>query len=326
MKRLILLLVALTSTSGCMSILPSLAPKVKSVEEGISPKFDFESKFIEVKGSKMHYVEMGEGDPIVLLHGNPTSSYLWRNIIPALSKHGRVIAFDMIGMGKSDKPDLAYRFTDHADHAEAFIETLGLKDLTLVLHDWGGAVGVNYAAKHPDNVKAIAFMEALVRPMKKEDAGAVEHYMFGQLRDEKRGTELIVGENYFIEKALAMFAGRALSDAEMKVYRAPYLKEKDRLPVAMWPKEIPIDGTPADNAAIMQKNYDWMRGSSIPLLLLYANPGAIIKAPMVADFKRALPNLEAVSIGPGAHYVQETSPTRIAEALSKWLVQIDSSR
>lgn len=308
--------------SGCMQILPHFAPKVASFEEGIRPEFPFVSRFAQVRGSKMHYVDVGAGDPIVLLHGNPTSSYLWRNIIPELSKHGRVIALDMIGMGRSDKPDIPYRFTDQTAYFSDFMTGLGLQNATLVLHDWGGAVGLDYAAKNASNVKAIAMMEALVRPMRSREANVVERFIFDQFRKDESGRALVIEQNYFIERALGMMTGRTLSSAEMEAYRAPYLNAEDRRPVQQWPREIPIDGQPADNAVIMQRNYDWLKSSSVPLLLLHATPGAILKAPVVAALKRDLPRLQTVSIGPGLHYVQETSPIRIAIELSKWIAAL----
>lgn len=302
-----------------MGVIPHLAPKVRKFEQGISPEFPFEPRFVNVRGSDMHYVEVGSGDPIVLLHGNPTSSYLWRNIIPELSQHGRVIAVDMIGMGMSDKPNIPYRFIDHAVYFADFMRALGLRDVTLVLHDWGGAVGLDYAANNPANVKAIALMEALIRPMRTDDANFVERFMFDQFRGNESGGKLLIEQNYFIERALGMMAGRTFSEEEMTSYRAPYLLAKDRNPILQWPREIPIDGLPADNEAILQRNYDWLRGSSVPLLLLYASPGAIIKAPLVAELQHDLPRLQVTSLGPGLHYIQETSPARIAAEVSNWI-------
>jgi haloalkane dehalogenase len=305
-----------------MQVIPLLAPKVSPFEAGISPEFPFAPNFARVRGSKMHYVDVGSGDPIVLLHGNPTSSYLWRNIIPELSTRGRVIAVDMIGMGLSDKPDIPYRFTDHAAYFSDLMKVLGLRKATLVLHDWGGAVGLHFAANNPSKVKAIVMMEALIRPMQSDDANFVERYMFNQFRGDESGRKLLIEQNYFVERALNMMAGRTLSDAEMTAYRAPYLNEEDRQPVWQWPREIPIDGTPADNAAILQRNYDWLKASNVPLLLLHATPGAIIKAPMVADLKRDIPRLETTAIGRGLHYVQETTPNRIAAEVSNWIATL----
>jgi haloalkane dehalogenase len=267
----------------------------------------------------MHYVDEGSGDPIVLLHGNPTSSYLWRNIIPNLATKGRVVAVDMIGMGMSGKPDIGYRFDDHATYFTAFMNRLNLRNVTLILHDWGGAVGLDFAANNPDRIKAIAFMEALVRPMTSGDSNFVERYMFDQFRGDRSGQELLIEQNYFIEQALSMFAGRALTETEMAAYRTPYLIAEDRLPVAQWPKEIPIDGTPRDNAITLQENYDWLRGADVPTLLIAATPGAIIKAPMVQSLQQDIPRLDVAQIGAGLHYIQETAPHRISAALNAWL-------
>lgn len=305
--------------AGCMNVLPALAPKVREVDDGIRADFPYQSQFASVLGSKMHYVEEGSGDPIVLLHGNPTSSYLWRNIIPEISSKGRVIAVDMIGMGMSDKPEIPYRFTDHSRYFSAFMDEMNLRDVTLVLHDWGGAVGLDYAANNPSRVQAIAFMEALVRPMASSDANFVERYVFDQFRGDESGRKLILEQNYFIERALPMFAGRTLSEAEMNAYRQPYLIAEDRLPIAQWPKEIPIDGMPEDNAGILRENFEWFQSASISKLLIAATPGALIKPSMVQALQNEVSRLEVAQIGSGLHYIQETAPRRISDALNTWL-------
>ena len=156
-----------------------------------SPEFPYESKFVEVLGSQMHYVESGEGDPVLYLHGNPTSSYLWRNVIPHTAKHNRSIAVDLIGMGKSDKPDIGYRFFDHLKYIEGFVEALGLENITLVIHDWGGGLGVSYARRHQENVQGIAFMEAVVKPMTWAEMNPVQKFMFKRMRDQKKGDRMI---------------------------------------------------------------------------------------------------------------------------------------
>ena len=305
--------------TGCMSILPTVAPKVSHVENGISSEFLYQSQFASVLGSKMHYVEEGKGDPILLVHGNPTSGYLWRNIIPHLKSHGRVIAVDLIGMGQSGKPDINYRFADHAKYLSAFIDELGLTNTTLVLHDWGGALGLDYAARNSKRIKRIALMEAVVKPASWQDTNLIERFIFKQFRGQESGDKLNIDQNYFIEKALPMFVGRKLSEAELSAYRRPYLKPEDRQPVAQWAREIPIDGQPADNHKRIGTNYKWLKKSDVPVLLLQASPGAILKQPIVDQLKQDIPRLDVRSIGPGLHFIQETTPRKIGQVLSDWL-------
>jgi len=308
-----------------MQIIPAIAPGVDA-EPSISAEFPFESRFVEVLGSRMHYVEQGEGDPILLLHGNPTSSYLWRNVIPHISPTGRVIAVDLIGMGKSDKPDIAYQFQDHIQYVDAFIETLGLENVVLVLHDWGGGIGFDYAMRNPENVRGIAFMEAVVRPSRWDDADMVGRYLFKNLRDEETGYDLIVRDNYFVEKLIPMMAGRDLSEAEMNYYRAPYLEEADRKPVRVWPQELPFDGIPERTHVRIAATYEKLKVSDVPLLLLVAEPGLIMTEDRVAIFESELPRMETENIGPGMHYVQETQPTNIGKALASWIMGLETNR
>jgi len=190
--------------------------------KSISAEFPFESRFVEVNGHNIHYVEKGEGKPILFIHGNPTSSYLWRNIIPHAAAHGRAIALDLIGMGKSDKPDLDYRFADHVPYVEGFIEELGLEDVTLVIHDWGSALGFHYASRHSENIRGIAFMEAVIRPMRWSQFPADFKAGFKLMRTPIIGWLMISGLNMFVNKILPSAVVRDLTDVEMKHYRAPY--------------------------------------------------------------------------------------------------------
>jgi len=316
--------IAAIALSGCLQVMPLLAPDARDVEPDISAAFPYESRFASVMGSRMHYVEQGEGDPILLIHGNPTSAYLWRNVIPHLSGQGRVIAVDMIGFGKSDKPDIAYRFEDHAAYIEAFIEALQLENLTLVLHDWGGAVGLDYAARNPDNVRGVAFMEAVIRPMSWESANFAERYLFQTFRDPDRGERILAEQNYFVETLLPMMSGRRLSEEEMAAYRAPFPTVESRRPVAQWPREIPIGGEPARNVERIGANYAWLRSSDTPVLLIYAEPGMIVKPAFREQLEKELPRLETRFVGSGLHYLQEVQPTRIGEALADWIGALPS--
>jgi haloalkane dehalogenase len=323
LDKTILIGLCAVGLTGCMKIIPAVAPGVEA-EPSISAEFPFESRYVEVLGSKMHYVEQGEGDPILLLHGNPTSSYLWRNVIPHISPVGRVIAVDLIGMGKSARPDISYQLQDHIEYVEAFIDTLELENIVLVLHDWGGGIGFDYAMRHSENVRGIAFMEAVLRPSRWEDANIVAKYLFENLRDEQTGYELIVRENYFVEKLIPMMAGRDLSEEEMERYRAPYLNESDRKPIRVWPQEIPIDGSPERTHTRIATTYEKLKQSNVPLLLLVAEPGMIMSEQLVATLESELPRMETKNIGPGMHYVQETQPTNIGNAVESWIAGLEA--
>lgn len=285
----------------------------------ISAAFPFESRFVEVLGSQIHYVDEGTGDPILFLHGNPTSSYLWRNIIPHLTPLGRCIALDLIGMGKSDKPDLEYRFVDHVKYVEGFIDALGLRNITFVIHDWGSALGFHYAMRHEDNVKGLAFMEAIIMPVPSMDAmpeGFQE--LFKAFRTPDVGWDMIVNNNMFVEQVLPGAIVRKLSDEEMNYYREPYLEVSTRKPLWRWPNEIPIGGEPADVVEIVTAYYQKLQASELPKILFHASPGAIVTAPVVEMAKQSLKNLTLVDVGHAIHFIQEDNPGLIGTELAKW--------
>jgi len=285
----------------------------------ISAEFPFDSRFVTVHGSSMHYVESGVGDPIVFLHGNPTSSYLWRNVIPHLSPLGRCVAPDLIGMGRSGKPEIEYRFFDHVRYVEGFLETLGLRDITLVIHDWGSALGFHYAMRHPKNIKAIAFLEAILMPLPDFQAFPDSmREMFRAFRSPDQGRKLIIDQNIFIERVLPNAILRKLSEEEMNRYREPFLEPKSREPLWRWPNEIPVGGEPADVEAVVTDYNLKLQQSEIPKLLLYATPGAVLTAPLVEWCRRSLKNLAAVSVGAGVHYLQEDHPHEIGHAIASW--------
>ena len=308
----------LTISMNAPKIIPAIAPKVDS-EANISPKFNFKSNYASILGSNIHYIDEGSGEIVVLVHGNPTSSYLWRNIIPTLAKTHRVIALDLVGMGKSDKPDLDYGYQDHTKYFNAFIESLGLNNITLVLHDWGGALGLDYARKNPDNVKQIAMMEAVTRPMSWDEADLVTKILFQKFRDEKIGYKLIVEDNYFVEKLLPMMSGRKLSKLEMDYYREPYLNQSARKPVRVWPQEIPINETPQRNHIDVSKNYEYLKTSNIAVLFIYGEPGVIYSQNFVSTLKQDIPRATFASIGEGLHYLPETQPQKLSGIISEWI-------
>jgi haloalkane dehalogenase len=286
--------------------------------EKISAEFPFESKFVTIKGARMHYVEQGSGAPILFLHGNPTSSYLWRNIIPHLSGQGRCIAPDLIGFGKSDKPDIGYRIFDHVDYIDGFIDALGLDRVRLVIHDWGSFLGFHFAARYPGRVSAIAFMEAIVRPQKWEERTEQFQKTIGMLRGEQ-GWPTIREQNLFVEKMLPGSILRGLSDEEMNVYRAPFAEKEARKPTYVFPNEIPLGGEPADVVAAVENYGAVLSNVEIPMLLLAFEPGAIISADGVEWCKKHFPSLTVKEMGPGIHFVQEDQPHAIGDAIANWL-------
>lgn len=287
--------------------------------QNISPDFPYESNYLEVLGSKLHYVDEGSGDPILFLHGNPTSSYLWRNIIPYLTRLGRCIALDLIGMGKSDKPDIEYRFFDHVNYVEGFIEKLGLQNITLVLHDWGSALGFHYARRHESNVKGLAFMEAVLMPIPSWDAMPEDgRQLFQAFRTPEVGWDMIVNQNVFVEQVIPNMVARKLTEAEMNRYREPFKNPASRKPVWRWPNEIPIAGEPADVVEAVEVYNQWLQKTELPKLLFHGTPGGALPAPLVEWCRQNLKNLKTVDIGPGIHYLQEDNPHLIGAELATW--------
>jgi haloalkane dehalogenase len=285
----------------------------------ISPDFFYVSHYIEVEDSQMHYIETGNGDPILFLHGNPTSSYLWRNIIPAVTPLGRCIALDLIGMGKSDKPDIEYRFFDHMKYVEGFIRAKDLQNIALVLHDWGSALGFHYASRHESNVKGMAFMEAILKPIASwEEMDEGTRQMFQALRTPELGWDLVVNQNFFVERAIPGSILRQLTEGEMNRYREPFTDPASRKPIWRWPNEIPIAGEPADVVEAVESYSRWLQSTALPKLLFYATPGAVITAKEVEWCQQHLKNLTTVDIGEGIHYIQEDNPHRIGSQLARW--------
>jgi len=284
----------------------------------ISADFPYKSNYIEVHGSKMHYIDEGSGDPILFLHGNPTSSYLWRNIIPYLSSKARCIAPDLIGFGKSDKPDLEYRIVDHIKYVEGFIEKLALKNLTLVIHDWGSAIGFHYAMRHEANVKGIAFMEAILQPLRWSDFPKDFKMGFKLFRTTGIGWLMIAVMNVFIERLLPQATVRQFTKEEMDYYRQPFPTVKSRKPLWLMPNEIPIEGKPADVDEIVRNYNHKLQESELPKLFFYAHPGGLIRKATVEWCRENLENIKMIDIGKGIHYLQEDNPHLIGAELAKW--------
>ena len=279
-----------------------------------------------VKGLEMSYAEAGEGPPIWLLHGNPTYSYIWRNIIPHLTSVGHCIAPDLIGMGASDKlpssgPD-RYRYAEHRDYLFGLFDALAPADkVVLVVHDWGGALGFDWARNNPDRVRGIALMEPLLAPYTWETFPPPAVEAFKAMRSPQ-GEEMCLEQNFFIEQVIPMAVMRELGGEEMAAYRKPYLEPGEgRRATLTWPREIPIEGEPADVAAVCEANCAWLESSDVPKLFFSADPGMMVTG-AVAERCRAFPNVTEVGVK-GLHYVQEDSPDEIGQALAAWIKGLD---
>ncbi len=290
----------------------------------ISAAFPYQKQRRRVLGREMAYVEVGEGDPIVLLHGNPTSSYLWRNVLPRLQPRGRCIAPDLIGMGDSDKlPDSgpgSYRFVEHRRYLDALLDALGVHErVTLVVHDWGSALGFDWANRHREAVKGIAYMEAIVGPQ------TWDHWdKFGMrpalqaLRSEA-GEAMVLRDNFFVEKILPKAILRTLSVEELAEYGRPFAEPGEgRRPTLSWPRQIPIEGEPAEVVAIAAAYASWLAKSDVPKLFLKAEPGGILASPAMVDSVRKWPAQSEVTVA-GVHFVQEDSPDEIGRAIAGWM-------
>ncbi len=310
-------LLGLTAGLFATAILPqaTMAQQGANPASAISADFPYESRYVEVLGSRMHYVDEGEGDPILFLHGNPTSSYLWRNVIPFVTDDYRAVAVDLIGMGKSDKPDLDYTYQDHKRYLDAFIEALDLRDVTLVIHDWGSVLGFDYAVEHDDNVVGIAFMEAIIPPAfpREEPMGGA----LGRYRTEA-GEELILEQNQFVELILPGSVVRGLTDEERAYYRAPYATPESRLPTLQWPRELPAAGEPARNVDVVTRIGGWMRGTDVPMLFFWARPGALNNEAFAEAMVERVENIQTAFVGAGRHYIQEDQPEMIGRTLADW--------
>ena len=281
-----------------------------------------EKKTAQIRGRTMAYVEDGDGDPIVFLHGNPTSSYLWRNVMPHLRGRGRLIAPDLIGMGDSEKLDDSgpdrYRFVEHRDYLDGLFEAVGVTgNVTFVIHDWGSALGFHWAYRHPDAIKGIAYMEGIVKPMEWDEFSQRARPVFEGFRSPA-GEEMVLEKNIFVEKVLPGSILRDLSEEEMAEYRRPFLNAgEDRRPTLTWPRQIPLAGEPADVVEIVDAYGQWMATTDFPKLFINAEPGAILIGPQ-REFCRSWANTTEVTVA-GAHFIQEDSPDEIGQAIADWM-------
>ena len=292
---------------------------------GISSDFKYSKSFITVNGKNLAYVDSGEGDPIVFLHGNPTSSYLWRNVMPHLEGMGRLVAPDLIGMGDSDKLDNSgpgrYTFIEHAEYLYALLEELNLNNVTLVIHDWGSALGFNWAALNPEKVKSIVYMEAITGPIESWDDWPEQARNIFQLFRSDAGEELILEKNFFVERVFAGDVGmhRALEKQELDSYVKPFEKEgESRRPTLTWPRQIPIEGEPAEVVEIAKNYAQFMSETQLPKLFINADPGSILIGKQ-RELARKWPNQKEVTVK-GGHFIQEISPDEIGESIKEFLI------
>jgi len=288
----------------------------------ISTEERYTKKKAKILESTMSFVDEGAGDPIVLLHGNPTSSYLWRNIIPHLTDLGRCVAPDLIGMGDSDKlknsgPD-SYSFVEHRKYLNALLEEIGVtENVTFVIHDWGSALGFDWAYRHPNKVKGIVYMEAILIDYDWSDWPEDASKIFQGFRSPP-GEEMVLDKNYFVELVLPNSVMRELTPAEMDVYRRPFLNSgEDRRPTLTWPRQIPIEGQPKEVVEIVETYGEWLSKSDIPKLFINAEPGAIL-AGRARDFCRTWPNQEEITVK-GKHFIQEDSPDEIGQSIANFI-------
>jgi haloalkane dehalogenase len=291
----------------------------------INETMAYQKKFTDVDGKQIAYVDEGAGDPIVLLHGNPASSFLWRNIIPELTQSGRVIVPDLIGHGDSDKLPASegsdrYTLEVAYHYVEELLKTIGAdKNVTLVIHDWGSGIGFLWAMRHSEQMKGIAYMEAIVKPMSWDDWHQDAAGIFKGFRSEK-GEDLILNRNMFIEAVLPASVMRTLTEAEMNTYRAPYVNADDRQPLLNWPRQIPIEGEPENIVALVNEYGAFMASSEMPKLFINADPGSILTGRQ-REFCRTWPNQQEITVK-GLHFIQEDSPLEIGQAVAKWVDNI----
>ena len=289
------------------------------MSETISANDPYKRNRVSVLDSDMAYVDTGSGDPVVFLHGNPTSSYLWRNIIPQVEKGHRCLAPDLIGMGDSGKnPAGSYRFVDHARYLDAWFEAMDLtQNVMLVIHDWGSALGFHWAHRHPERIKAIVYMEAIVQPLTWDAWPEAAKKIFQAMRSPA-GEEIVLQKNTFVERILPASVMRGLTEEEMAVYKRPYLEPgESRRPTLTWPRQIPIEGEPADVTEIVAAYAKWISTSDIPKLFVNADPGTILIGPQRA-FCRTWPNQKEITLK-GTHFIQEDAPVEIGQAIAELL-------
>jgi haloalkane dehalogenase len=276
-------------------------------------------KRMPVLDSFLSYRELGTGSPVVFLHGNPVSSHVWRNVLPTVAAQGRCLAPDLIGMGDSGKPDSGYRFADHARYLDAWLSALDLRDVVLVGSDWGGVLALDWAAKHSDRVRGVVVFETFLLPMHWTDFPGPGAELFRALRTPGVGEQMVLEQNAFLARSLDFGVKRGLSDSDRAVYYAPYPDAASRRPMLQWPREIPIDGQPADVAAVVEHNGAWLSSAAAPTLLLTFGAGGLSNAPAVVEWASTVGKMEVTSLPEAGHHASEDVPDAIARAIVDWL-------
>ena len=278
-----------------------------------------DSRFMSVNGSKIHYRDTGTGNPIIFLHGIPTSGFLWRHIIADLSSCARCVAPDLIGMGKSDKPDIDYRVFDHINYISAFIDSLKLKNITLVMHEWGSVIGLDYARRHEKNIKALALYEAHLQPVKQWNQLSLPVQQLATLLNRQGASyRAVIKQNYFIEKLLPRSAICTLTEADMEQYRAPFLTPESRKPLWQYLNDLPLGRGPDDVVSLIESNSQWLQSTPIPKLLLYAMPGFMTTMADVQWARTNVPALQLATLDDALHLAQESTPHAFSDALMGW--------
>lgn len=292
-------------------------------EKNTSASNQFQSKLINVKGSKMHYLEIGQGDPVVFIHGIPTSSYLWRKVMPQLADNARCIAVDLIGMGASDKPDIDYRIFDHCDYFDGFMEAMKLKNVTLVLHGWGSVVGFHYAEHHAKNIRALAFYESHVRPTTDWNMLSLPVQQFASLLNRPGASyRAIVQQNYLIKKLLPAGIVRPLTEEELAEYEKPFPTPESRKPLWQYVQDLPLGKGPSDVVDLLESYSQWLQKSDVPKLMLYAIPGFITTVDTVQWARDHIKNIEIAGLDDALHFAQESIPELFGQALRDWYLKL----
>lgn len=285
----------------------------------ISTECNYPSNFVTIKKSKIHYIEDGIGDPVLFIHGMPTSSYLWRNILPALSDKAHCIAPDLIGMGASGKPDIEYTLFEHIDYIEGFIKSLGLKNITLVMHGWGSLIGFDYARRYSDNVKAMAFYESHIRPTSDWEMLSLPVQQLATLLDRPGASyRAIVEQNYLVNRLLPNGVLRTLTKEELDSYKKPFPTPESRKPLWQYIQELPLGKSKGEATNLIEKYSIWLQKAPQPKLMMYAVPGFITTIDTVRWAKEHLPNLTLIELKDALHFAQESIPEVFSHELRKW--------
>ena len=297
----------------------------------ISPSFPFTHQYVSILGSKIAYISSGPSDAasghtVLFLHGNPTSSYLWRNVIPHISPNNKCIAPDLAGMGASDKPDIPYRLADHQRYIDAFIDAvIPSSPAILVLHDWGSAIGLDWARRNESRVKGLVLMEFIRSFPTWSSFPESARDTFKAFRDPERGPKLITEQNAFVEQFLPSGVVRRLGEAELEHYRAPYADLASRKPTLIWPNELPVEGNPKDVEEVVEKFHTWLLETDLPKLFFWAEPGGLIGVEKAKEYRQIWKNVVSKSIGAGVHYLQEDNPHFIGKETAQWVEALSAN-